>query len=326
MGSQITPGTASSGASITPTQATPPGTPPPQITANAFLTDEPLWYNNGVWGALGYAVPNIGIDPRTLNNGIGYLVNVIGRNLFAIMHSVDADLHCPPTINTLLTVKRLVERAAAIIGARAIAPNTKQMTGVHDDPAPRDFLIYPVPYFRVNNAWMQEWCGLVLAALTEAIQHTENRRTFDFSTDFGGLVGQYLSRIYARLAIEFFGDAPANVLQVDANENQILKPGYTIPQALITAYSPGSVFTSTEMIDLAPPTYTRPSAIDLAVLAAGIPATQLVNLQKFPSGALPTVLVPDNSAATAGAANAGNIGSTFGGAGQAASFPAPPGP
>lgn len=324
----ISPGTASSGATITssPAQTSPPGTPSPPITANAFLTDEPLWYNNGVWGSLGYAVPNVGIDPRSLNSGIWYLVNTIGRNLFAIMHSVDCDLHSPPSINTLLTVKKLIERAATIIGSRAVPDNVRQLTGVHDDPAPKDFLIYPVPYFRVNNAWLQEWCGLCLMALTEAIQHTENRRSFDFSTGFGGLIGQYLSRIYIRLAVEFFGDTMSNVTVVDANENLTLKPGYTIPQTLISAYSTAAQFTSTEMVDLSPPTYTRPSAIDLAVLAAGIPATQLVNLQKFPSGALPTVLVSDNSAATAGAANPGNIGSTIGGAGQPATFPAPPGP
>jgi hypothetical protein len=324
MGATITPGTASAGATLN--SSTAPGTPAPVITADAFLTDEPLWYNNGIWGALGYAVPNIGLDPRTLNGGIFYLVNVMARNLSAVMHVPDTDLRSPPSLNTLLTVKQLVERAATIIGSRAVAPSTKQMMGIHDDPAPRDFLIYPVPYFRVANAWMQEWCGLVLMALTEAIQHTENRRSFDFSTDFGGLIGQYLTRIYIRLAVEFFGDTMANVVTIDAGGNQLLKAGYTIPQTLISAYNPSARFTSTELIDTTPPTYTRPSAADLVVLTSGIPATQLVGLQKFPSGALPTVQVSDNSAATAGASNPGNIGSAFGGAGQPASFPPPPGP
>lgn len=307
-----------------PSAPSPPGTPAPPITADAFLTDEPLWYNNGIWGALGYAVPNVGPDPRTLNSGIWYLVNVLGRNLSAIMQTDDVDLHSPPLLNTLLMVKQAIERASTIIASRAVAPNVKQMLGIKTDPAPRDQLIYPVPYFRVANPWLQEWCGYCLAALTEAVQHTENRRPYDFSTEFGGLVGQYLSRIYIRLAIEFFGDTPANVVVVDASGNQTLKSGYTIPPALISAYSPDQRFTSTERIDTTPPTYTRPSASDLVVLTNGIPATQLVGLQKWPGGALPTVQVADNSAATAGASNPGNVGSAFGGAGQPASFPPPP--
>src|SRR4029077_12502746 len=114
-----------------------------QPVAN-FTNDSPLWYNNGVFGALGYAVPNLGEDPRTLNQGIWALVNVIGRNLSAIMQSPDVDLRTPPKINTLIKVHKLILRARTIIGSRAVQPGTPMLEGPRDVPAPTDFLIYPI--------------------------------------------------------------------------------------------------------------------------------------------------------------------------------------
>lgn len=243
----------------------------------SFKTDEALWYNNGVWGELGYAVPNCGDDPITLNSGIAYLVDVIGRNLSAVMHHHDSDLRVPPSINTLTRVHKLVVRARSILAGRQVAPGKPDMEGGHVTPAPQDFLIYPVPYFKVRNGWLREYCGLAINALSDAVQDTENHKPYEISTTFSGRIGQYLHRIYALMCTELFGVGPEAAAALD----------FTLSDEQLAGYDPGKWFTRTEMIDVRPPVALVPTEDDLRVLTDGIPATQLVGLTRYPSGAAP---------------------------------------
>ena len=259
-----------------------------------FKTDQALWYNNGIWGELGYAVPNFGNDPATLNAGIHYLVAVMGRNLSAIMHHPDADSREPPRIKTLTRVHKLITRARSIMAGRDVEPNEGEMEAIHSSPASQDFVIFPVPYFRVRNPWLKEWCGLTLNALCEAMQHTENRRPYDFSTAFSGAVGQYLHRVYRLMATELFG--------VPSDEAKL--PTFTLTDEMLGTYDPGKYFTQTEMIDTVPRIELVPTEDDLECLTNGIPATLLVNLQKYPSGQMVNEVPPAMTAAAS--ANAGN--------------------
>ena len=63
-------------------------------------TDAVLWYNVGLFGEFGYGVPNPSDDVGSLNPNIIDCVNLIGRNLFNIMHHEDVDMRTPPSINT----------------------------------------------------------------------------------------------------------------------------------------------------------------------------------------------------------------------------------
>lgn len=289
-----------------------------------FGTDEPLWYNVGVWGELGYACPNFGNDYSTLNGSIAYLVDVIGRNLSAVMHHTDADLRVPPSINTLMRVHKLIVRGRAIMAARAIPAATPRMESVHATPAAQDFRIFPIPFFRVRNAWMKEWAGYILSAISEACQHTENRNANDISTAFSGLIGQYLQRVYVRMATE--------LLQVPRADAE--KPDFTIADTVFAAYDPTKWFTATELIDTNRVPYIIPTEDDLRPLTDGIPASLLVGLQRFPR-AEPTPLQQEGSAGTMtpapvglGAGGTGTTGAsatTTTSAGGAA-FAPPPGP
>ncbi len=249
---------------------------------STFQTDQALWYNNGVWGELGYAVPNFGNDPGTLNAGICRLTESIGRNLSALMHHPDVDLRVPPSINTLTRVHRLVMRGRTILGSRAVASGTHNMESVHSAPASEIFRIYPVPYFRVRNPWLKEWCGLTLNALAEAMQHTENRKPFEISEGFAGTIGQYFHRTYRLMAVELFG---AKVDKAKALDFQLSDDD-------LAGYDPSKYFNSTEMIDTVPPLNKVPTEDDLRLLTDGIPATLLVNLTKYPSNQSPD---PDGS-------------------------------
>lgn len=274
-----------------------------------FGTDEPLWYNVGVWGQLGYGVPNFGNDYSTLNGSIAYLVDAMGRNLSAVMHHADADLRTPPSINTLMRVHKLILRARSILSSRAIAANQMRMESVHATPAVEDFLIFPVPFFAVRNRWLKEWCGYIFAAISEACQHTENRLENDISTAFAGLVGQYLQRVLVRLATELLG-----VARADAE-----KPDFVIADTVFASYDPARFFTSTELIDTNRSAFVIPTEDDLELLTNGIPASKVVGLQRWPRS-------EPSPIAAGGSTGTGEVtASTTVVTGAAGSFAPPPG-
>jgi len=240
----------------------------------SFQTDQALWYNNGVWGELGYAVPNFGNDATTLNGTIHRMVSVIGRNLSAVMHHGDADLRVPPSINTLTRIHKLILRGRTILASRDVESGEYDMEPVHSTPAPLVHEIYPVPYFKVRNPFMKEYCGLILNSLSEAMQHTENRKSYEISTAFSGLVGQYLHRVYRLMATELFGVSDEAAKALD----------FTLTDEQLASYDPSKYFTSTELIDTVPPLSMVPTEDDLRILTDGIPATMLVGLSRYPSG------------------------------------------
>jgi hypothetical protein len=237
-----------------------------------FRSDEIQWYNVGQWGELGYAVPNFGDDHSTLNNTIAELVSVMGRNLSAVMHHTDADLRVPPTINTLRRVHKLITRARTLLAGRAVPSPKSRFEATHATPALEPFLIYPVPYWRVRNTWLKGWCGFILMALSEAMQHTENRIEFEVSTDFFGVIGQYLQRVYVRMATE--------LLMVPIAEAE--KPDFVISEAIFAGYNPSAYFTATELIDTVPVLAAVPTEDDLVVITDGIPANMLTGVMRWP--------------------------------------------
>jgi len=238
------------------------------------MNDAFLWYNVGEWGKYGLAVPNYSNDTKSQNSTIRYLTEVVGRNLQALMWHPDARLRTPPTINTITKIHKLCTRARSILAGRAVPPATPNMESAHALPAPEEFLLYPTPYFKVRNAWMKEYAGLVLLALTEAIQHQENARPIEISEPFAGLFGQYIHRAYRLVATE--------LLRVPVSEAS--KLDFTLTDEQLRSYNPAAWFTSTEMIDTVPPMEEQPTEDTLEVLTSGIPISQLPVLGRWPSG------------------------------------------
>lgn len=242
--------------------------------AAIFKTTQTLWYNNGIWGKLGYAVPNFGLGAKTMNATIKYLVSTIGRNLSGVVHDPDADVRTPPTINTISEICKLINRARSILAARALQPGTAAIQVAHVQPGLMDQLVYPVPYFLMANQWIQEYTGLILAALAEAMQHSENRQPFAITTNFANDISQLLQQVYMRVAIELLAVDP--VIASDKS--------FVVTADMLKAYNPAAYFTSTEMIDVTTPTAPVPTGMDLTVLTNGIPASQLVGLATWPDG------------------------------------------
>ncbi len=228
-------------------------------------TDAVLWYNVGVFGDAGYAVPNWSNDVGSLNPQILDWVELVGRNLFHIMHHEDVDLRIPPSINTCKRIHKLYLRAANVLAGRSVAPGEDNMEVLHARPAGEVFRVYPVPYFKVRNPFLRRWVGLVLVSLSEAMQHTENRKELEISTAFAGQVGQYVKRVYTNMAIELFG----------VPRETAMAPGFALSDDQLRSYNPAAFFTGTEMVDTVPRLDRVFTEDRLALLAEGIPVTEL---------------------------------------------------
>lgn len=236
-------------------------------------TDAVLWYNVGQFGQIGYGVPNPSDDPGSLNPGIIDFVNLTGRNLFGIMHSEDVDMRTPPSINTIRKIHKLYIRLGQILQARAVPPNELNMESQHVQPAGEVFRVYPVPYFRVRSPFLRRWCELILMMISEAMQHTENRKSMEFSTQFSGQVFQYMTRLYTNMAAELFGKT----------REEVSIPGFILTEAELGAYNPSEFFTQTEMIDTVPHLGHVFTEDRLSVISDGIPVTHLPNLEPWPT-------------------------------------------
>ena len=228
-------------------------------------TDAILWYNVGIFGDAGYAVPNFSNDLGSLNPQILDWANLVGQNLFHIMHHEDVDLRIPPSINTLRRIHKLYIRAATILAGRAVPSGQLNMEVQHSRPAGEVFRVYPIPYFKVRNQFLKRWASLILISLAEAMQHTENRREMEISTAFAGQVGQYIRRVYTNMAIELFGK----------QREEALADGFVLTDEELGAYNPGEFFTATEMTDTVPRLDRVFTEDRLELLREGVPVTQL---------------------------------------------------
>lgn len=236
-------------------------------------TDAALWYNVGAFGQKGYAVPNWGNDYGSLNPTIWEIVDLVGQNVFNLMHHPDVDLRIPPSVNTLMRVHSLYLRVAAILSARAVPPGKPNLESAHVAPAGQIFKVYPSPYFKVRNAHLYRWCTLAYMAISEAMQHTENRKPMEISTEFAGTVGQYFKRIYVNMAVELFGKS---VEEAEAD-------GFALADEDFAAYSPGEYFTSTEMVDTVAPLDLVFTEDQLRLLREGINVSELPTLTPWPT-------------------------------------------
>ena len=237
------------------------------------LKDSFLWYNIPGWDQFGLAVPAFGDNARSNNQGIRYLVEQTGRSLQSIMWHNDAMLRVPPTLNTIVRVHKLCIRARGIIFGRTVAENELHLEAVHAAPAPEDFLFFPTPYFQVRNPWLKEYCGYVLTALTEAVQHTDNQRPFELTESFSAIYSNYIQRIYIRMCTELL-----NIDKVTASAKD-----FTLTAEQLASYKPSEMFTSTELIDTALPEELIPTEDELTPITNGIAASKMPALGRWPS-------------------------------------------
>lgn len=242
-------------------------------------TDSILWYNVGDFGDQGYAVPNWSDDVETNNVTIRELVDLMGANLFLIMHGDDVRLATPPFANTIHRIHQLYVRIGYLLQSRARKESELRFEAVHSTPAIEGFKVYPVPYFKVRNAWLKRWCELALRCIGEMMQHTENTVPDEISMQFAQTVGKYMNRIYVNLATELFG--------VDRAVAE--KPGFVLTDEQLGAYEPSKFVTATERIDTVAPVRQILTEDAMYTIRNGILVSQLPNLVPYPSGVIGSV-------------------------------------
>lgn len=259
----------------------------PELQPELFGSDEPLWYRVGRWGDAGYAVPNLGGKLYTSNLVISELFNVVGLNLFAILHKPDARQNRPMNIGILRAVHNLVLRCRSKLAIRALPANRERFDPEHTTPTRKPFVVYPVPYFgsAIRQPLVAEWCNYSLNLLGEMAQHTDNEYSYEITEDYARMMGKYLQRIYYQLATECLREKPEAARE----------PSYVIPESLFAAYDPmaSPAYTSVELIDERPDYSWVPTENDLREIR-GIPADRLAGLVRYPSGLpVPVGGVPD---------------------------------
>jgi len=263
-------------------------------------TDSILYYNVGDFGTMGYAVPNWSDDVATNNVTIRELVDLAGQNLSLVMHGDDARLRTPPSMNTILRVHALYVRIGSILQSRARKDSDVLFESTHSTPALEVFRVYPVPYFKVRNAWLKRWCELVLRCIGEMMQHSENSRSDEITVHFAETVGKYMARIYINMATELFG-----VSRADAE-----KPGFLLSEAQLGAYNPSAFVTSTERIDTVAPMREILTEDSMYVIRSGILVTQLPNLTPYPADVLSGVAITNPDLGVGGSVTSSTTATT----------------
>ncbi|WP_339739197.1 hypothetical protein [uncultured Maricaulis sp.] len=235
-------------------------------------SDAVLWYNVGVFGEMGYGIPNPSDDYGTINPTIAQFVSGAGSQLFTIMHHEDARQRRPPTLNTIMRIHRLYQSSSRMLAGRMVPSNELNMESQHIQVGGEIFRVFPVPYFMVRNSYMRRWAGFAMMMISEAMQHTENARSMEVSDNFVGLMGQYLRRIYTEMAIELFGKT----------REEALDPIFSLQDSDFQSYNPHDAFPGTEFVDTVPPLNRVMTEDQLGVLRDGIPVSELPQLSEWP--------------------------------------------
>jgi hypothetical protein len=257
------------------TAGTYPASAPVQAADN-ITTDSVLWYNVGIYGEIGYAVPNPSNDIGSLNPTMLTFTNSIGKGLFYMMHHEDIDLSTPPTFNTMLRVHQFIKYTRQLVASRTQPENEPAFEVEHVTPAGEIFRVWPIPYFRVRNETMRRWAGYTMYLLAELYQNSENRRTMVVFDKVGERIGGYLGRIYYEMATEFFNKTP----------EEARAPGFLLTPEDFANYNPSALRPDWEAIDPVPALDNVFTEDRKAALSAGIPLHELPKLEPYPSNLL----------------------------------------
>lgn len=180
----------------------------PNELREIFQTDEILWFNDGRWGACGYAMPNGQGKSWTVNSTIYHVHSLLGRTMFELMHREDVKFSRPPHKDWWWDWQLAIIDARKNLLAIAVdAGTTKNFRADHVTETPRTFLAYPVPFFgeRVRQPDIRWQCEMALKLLGEIQQQSSNESSYYITGTFARLVCGWLNEMQMRAAIKYFG-------------------------------------------------------------------------------------------------------------------------
>lgn len=232
-----------------------------------YETQEILWWDNGVWGKAGYAIPNDGGKSTTPNETIHAIHKFIGAELFNLLHRDDIKFSRPFNADWLYDLNKMLTLGIKRMSDYSVGW-TDNRTGdaEHAKNTPKTFTVFPVPHFgeRIRQQDARRWAGQILLLLSEVMQHSDNGYDDDVTDLFTSMVQGKLLRIQRDMAMKYLG----------MSRQEVEEDGFVIPDDSFSGanYDPSSLFTSREMIEERMPEQWWPSTNDLTPIS-GIPST-----------------------------------------------------
>lgn len=241
-----------------------------------FGSDRPLLYNVTPWAELGFAVPNFGDNVGTVSTPIHNLASEISRLQLYVMTHVDAQRQQFPSRNTVERICKLCNRVHSVLSSRMRTPSDLRLESGHASANPRPWIIHPVPYFGsdiVANHWMREYNELVMIALTNIYQHSDNNLPLTITQQFATDIYAYFREIKRLIGTELL------MIPIDT----VLGDDFIFTPEHYAAYDPSSYILNTEAIQTPGAIFSRATEDDLRPLHRGIPANLIVtSLAQYP--------------------------------------------
>lgn len=284
-----------------------------------FRNDAPPFYNNGVWGTLGCAVPQTGKYLHTSNGHILDLATTAGSQIFHVLWQYDdRKFETPPSRPCVWEVYQLVVIARKRLADMTFGPEETPPPPMHTKPAVQMFKLYPVPFYGRRgciNGFLHSAADMALRMITEMMEHSDNERASYFTPSFQLAAAPYLQSILILMATKLFGYA----------RKEASAPEFVIPDDKWKTYNPMLYAVSVEGTSTRPEPGWSPTEQDLEPIR-GLPASQVTPfLQPWPETRLvyseggvwtPSLPLPE----TGGSATTTTTGPAT------AAFPVPSGP
>ena len=245
-----------------PEPAFQPGSISPDANEQKFGTSEILWWNNGIWGKAGYAIPNDGGKPTTANETMWEIHAFIGRELFNLMHRPDVKMSRPFNAEWLFDLNKMLKLGIKRLGDYSVSwTDDRNGDAMHALNTPKAFMYFPVPHFggRIRQRSASKWCGIILRLLSEIMQHSDNDyddNVTDLSTSY---IQSQLLRVQQDMAMKFLG----------YSREEVEAPDFQVEDTRFSegVYNPSNLFTSSELIEERMPEQWWPQSNDLTPIA-----------------------------------------------------------
>lgn len=237
----------------------------------SFGTDRVMLYNVQPWSDLGFGSPNFGENVGTVNNAVARLVDEVGKTQLFIMMGTDAMRWKAPSRNTIERLAKLLMRVQTILSGRARKNSDLLLEAGHATPDQNIFMIHPCPYFPsevLRNPWLKEYNNLVMIALANMMQHSDNNLPLNVTEAFAKDVWQWFREIKILLGTE--------LLLLPRSE--VEKDEFVFTDAHFSAYDSSKVIINMEAADTPSNIFGLYTEDDLRPLLVGIPANQIAPL------------------------------------------------
>jgi hypothetical protein len=220
------------------------------------------WWDNGIWGAAGYAIPNDGGKPLSGNETVRRIVKFIGKEMFSLMHRPDVKFSRPFNSEWLWDLHKMLKLGIKRMNDHAIGwTDDRDGDADHATNTRQAFTIFPIPFFgeRIRQADASAWAGQVLLLLSEIMQHSDNDYDDNITDALASRVQLALKRIQKDMGMKYLGYTRE---QVEAPDWEPKDDDFG-PEK----YKPDALFTSQELIEERMPDQWWPSTNDLTPIA-----------------------------------------------------------